>query len=60
MNEQLPLDSATQPTDYRILKDLAAMTGLLNPEIIWQGKVQLDDLRGQKKKGQKREQQSRD
>jgi hypothetical protein len=36
--------SPKSPTDDHLLEDLAAMTGLLNPERIWQEEQQLDDL----------------
>jgi hypothetical protein len=32
------------PADDHLLEDLAAITGLLNPERIWQQEQQLDDL----------------
>ena len=32
------------PDDDHLLEDLAAMTGLLNPERIWQEEEQLDEL----------------
>lgn len=33
-----------QPADDHFLEDLAAMTGLFNPERIWQEEELLDDL----------------
>lgn len=32
------------PADDQLLEDLAALSGLLNPERIWQQEQQLDDL----------------
>ena len=43
--EQLPPDPAQQPaTDDHFLEDMAALTGLFNPEVIWQKEMQLEDL----------------
>jgi hypothetical protein len=37
----------TPPTEPSILEEMAALTGLLNPEIIWKEEEMLDDLDGQ-------------
>ena len=40
----LPHRPPEPPADDHLLEDLAAVTGLLNPERIWQEELQLDDL----------------
>lgn len=40
----LPRRPLEPPADDHLLEDLAAVTGLLNPERIWQEEQQLDDL----------------
>jgi hypothetical protein len=37
---------STPPTEPSILEEMAALTGLLNPEIIWKEEELLDDLDG--------------
>ncbi len=37
-------NAAPEPEDDHLLEDLAAYTGLLNPERIWQKEERLDDL----------------
>ena len=38
------LPHATPPTEPSILEEMAALTGLFNPEIIWKKEELLDDL----------------
>jgi hypothetical protein len=43
-NSPLPPADAGQPADNHLLEDLAAMTGLFNPEVLWHTEEKLDDL----------------
>jgi hypothetical protein len=36
--------NATPPTEPSILEEMAALTGLFNPEIIWKEEELLDDM----------------
>ena len=39
--------STTPPTEPSILEEMAALTGLFNPEIIWKEEELLDDMNEQ-------------
>lgn len=43
-----PLPDAEKPDDH-LLEDLASLTGLFNPEVIWQEEQQLEELEQQEK-----------
>ena len=50
METNQTLLNAGQPAEDHLLEDLTALTGMFNPEIIWQEKEQLDDQEEEQEK----------
>lgn len=43
-NDSLPPADAGQPANDHLLEDLAALTGLFSPAVLWHTEEKLDDL----------------
>ncbi|RZK31849.1 MAG: hypothetical protein EOO63_03090 [Hymenobacter sp.] len=54
-DSSLPPANTNQPANDHLLEELAALTGLFSPEVLWHTEEKLDDLTTQQRLAQKNE-----
>ncbi|RZL02322.1 MAG: hypothetical protein EOO62_22675 [Hymenobacter sp.] len=52
-DSSLPSSDANRPTDDHLLEELAALTGLFSPEVLWHTEEKLDELTEQEELAKK-------